>query len=80
MTLKTQLINHLRYSDGWECGADLERMEWETARGGIFKPSTVGRELRRLEEEERLEKREDKTVFYRYRHNEYERLHYKLNV
>ena len=79
MTLKGQLINHLRLSDCWECGADMERAEWKTERGGLFKPSTVGRELRRLEEEERLEKKTDsKTVFYRYLHNDYELLHARM--
>ena len=76
MTLKAQLIGYMRDVDCWECGATLERMDWKTERGGLFKPSTVGRELRRLEEDERLEKRtESNTVFYRYLSNDYEKFH-----
>ena len=79
MQLKTQLIHYLRNTDCWECGADLERAEWRTTRGGLFKPSTVGRELRRLEEDERLEKRtESNTVFYRYLPNDYEKFHAQM--
>ena len=84
MTLKTYLLNHLKYSDCWECGADLERIEWKTDKGGLFKMSSVNRELRILSQErfpwetikQRLEKKtENKTVFYRYLHNDYELLH-----
>ena len=81
MTLKSQLVQYLRDADYWECGATLERMEWKTDKFGLFKPSTVGRVLRRLEEEGRLQKKEENgTVFYKYPLNDYEKLNARLRV
>ena len=79
MKLKAQLINHLRMSDCWECGADLERAEWRKDSGGKYKASNVDRTLRDLREEERLENKiENRTVFYRYLPNDYERFHQQI--
>ena len=50
MILKTQILNRLKEEGSWICGAELERIEWRTRKGGLYKPSSVGRCLRELTE------------------------------
>ena len=82
MTLRTQILNRLKEEQSWLCGAELERAEWRTRKGGLYKPSTIGRCLRDLAETtERVENKiENRTVFYRYNPSRYEIYDYKVKL
>jgi len=80
MKLKEQLLHTLRTEDGWVHSGHLETMEFNSPKGTRYKPSTVGRTLRLLsEEDERVTQRiEGKSVSYKYEMNEFE-LYHKQN-
>jgi len=77
-SLRSQLINHLKSIDSWENSARTTRLEFKhLKKGTLYKPETIGRELRRLYEEmpERIERREEGrlgSVAYRYKPSKYE--------
>lgn len=77
MKLKEQLLSTLRQEDCWVNSAALETMEFLSPKGTRYKPSTVGRALRLLSEEDgRIAKRiQGKSIAYRYQMNSYELFH-----
>ena len=76
MTLRSQLLNRLKEEGGYVCVAELERMDFRTRRGGLYKPSTVSRCLRNLTQAYiglRIDKKiENGTVYYHYILSKYE--------
>lgn len=78
MKLKNQLILRLKHEDAWVNGANLERWEFRSDKGTLYKPSTIGRCLRTLAEEmpDRIERMiQGKSVAYRYIKSKYEQFH-----
>ena len=71
MTLKEKLIDYFRQGENyWIHSGNLERVEFKIDKGGVYKPSTVGRIARKLSEGEEpsLEKKfEGHSVLYWYR-------------
>ena len=85
MTLNSQLLKHLRKYTVEHAGGTLERMEWRSKKGTLYKPSTVSRALLSLSQEidewgNELNPRikaihKNGAVFYQYKENAYEKLH-----
>lgn len=80
MGLKTQLLKRLKHEDSWTSSGDIERWEFRHKNGTLYKPATINRELRRLQEEmpHRIEKKYEgraNCVAYKYLKSKFEQFH-----
>lgn len=77
MTLRTQLIRHMKAKNTAILGVELQRVLFKTNKGGYFSPGSISRECRRLAEDGRFKsKRTEKNlVIYKIRWTEHELFH-----
>lgn len=67
MSLKDQLLAEIKQEKGWVHSGVLERRQWTNKKTGVpYKPGTVGRCLRLLEEEASIAVRYNPCAEYRF--------------
>jgi hypothetical protein len=54
-SVKEQLFRYLRANPGSHAKGNLERMEWRTREGKLATPENIGRRLRELENEKKIQ-------------------------
>lgn len=77
--LADKILIYLKHQEAWVNGAQIERSEFRhDKKGTLYKPSTIGRCLRKLHElyPEKVERQmQGKSVAYKYIFNSYETFH-----